>query len=322
MRPLTGGLVVKRFVGIAGAVLIALVVLAPVALAADPMPHNGRVLVSTEGDFTLAADDQADVVVVVNGTGTILGEANTVVVVDGALDLQGARVETVFAVRSPVEIGADSVVLGDVMTLDSLVHQTGNADIQGNVTDLPSMLVGFGVVLAPALLLLWVGFGLAMIVAGLLLAGLAARQVRQAEAIISHEPVMAFATGIVGLIAFPLVAVLLIVSLVGAPLGVAVLLQVWPLVAFVGYLVAGIWIGEWVLRRMSPEQIRERPYLAAVIGLLILGFMGIIPILAIVTALASLAGFGAVLLLAFRTIRSGHQSQPTVAGHMPAPMAT
>jgi hypothetical protein len=31
---------------------------------------------------------------------------------------------------------------------------------------------------------------------------------------------------------------------------------------------------------------------------------------------------GAVLLLAFRTIRSGHQSQPTVAGHLPAPMAT
>jgi hypothetical protein len=133
---------------------------------------------------------------------------------------------------------------------------------------------------------------------------------------------MAFATGIVGLIAFPLVAVLLIVTLVGAPLGVAILLQVWPLVAFVGYLIAGIWIGEWVLRRMSPEQIRERPYLAAVIGLLILGFLGIIPVLAIVTALASLFGFGAVLLLAIRTIRSGHQSQPTVAGHLPAPMAT
>ena len=312
----------KRLVGIAGAMLIALVVLAPVALAADPMAHTGRVLVSTEGDFTLAADDQANVVVVINGTGTILGNANTIVVVDGALDLQGAHIETVVAVRSPVEIGPDSVVTGDVMTLDSLVHQTGNADVQGEVTDLPSLLVGFGVVLAPALLLLWIGFGLAMIAAGLLLAGLAARQVRQAEAIISHEPVMAFATGVVGLIAFPLVAVLLIVTLVGAPLGLAVLLQVWPLVAFVGYLIAGIWIGEWVLRRMSPEQVRERPYLAAVIGLLILGFLGIIPVLAIVTALASLFGFGAVLLVAFRTIRSGHQSQPTVAGHLPAPMAS
>lgn len=311
-----------RLVGIAGAVLIALVVLVPVTMAADPLPQTGRVLVSTEGDFTLAADDQADVVVVINGTGTILGVANTVVVVDGALDLQGARIESVIAVRSPVEIGLDSVVLGDVMTLDSLVHQTGNAEVQGEVTDLPSMLVGFGVVLAPALLLLWVGFGLALVVAGLLLAALAARQVRQAEAIISHEPVMAFATGIVALIAFPLVAILLIVTLVGAPIGVALLLQVWPLVAFVGYLVAGIWIGDWVLRRSSSGAVRDRPYLAAVIGLVILGFVAIMPVIAIVTAIASLFGFGAVILLAIRTIRSGHQTQPTVAGSLPAPMAT
>jgi hypothetical protein len=54
----------------------------------------------------------------------------------------------------------------------------------------------------------------------------------------------------------------------------------------------------------------------------ILGFMAIIPVLAIVTAIASLFGFGAVILLAFRTIRSGHQTQPKVAGHLPAPMAT
>jgi len=45
----------KRLVGIAGAVLIALVVLAPVALAADPSLQTGRVLVSTEGDFTLVS---------------------------------------------------------------------------------------------------------------------------------------------------------------------------------------------------------------------------------------------------------------------------
>jgi hypothetical protein len=312
----------RRLIGFAGAALIALVVLAPVARAADPFPQAGRVLVSTEGNFTLPAGERADVVVVINGTAMIEGEANTIVVIDGALNLAGTRTETVIAIRSPVEIGPDSVVLGDVMTLDSLVHQTGNAEVLGEVTDLPSTLVGFGVVLAPALLLLWIGFGLAMIAAGLLLAAMAARQVRQAEAIISHEPVMALATGILGLIAFPVVGIVLIVTLVGAPIGVALLLQVWPLVAFVGYLVAGIWIGDWVLRRSSSEAVRERPYLAAVLGLVILGFMAIIPVLAIVTAIASLFGFGAVILLAIRTIRSGHQTLPKVAGHLPAPMAT
>lgn len=311
----------KRFLGIAGAVLVAFVLLAPAVLAADELRHTGRVLVSTEGDLTLPAGEHADLVVVVRGTATIQGEANTIIVVDGSVDLLGATTETVFAIRSPVEIGPDSVVLGDVMKLDSLVHQTGNAEVRGQVSDLSTVLIGIGTVLAPALFLLWIGFGLATIAAGLLLAGLAARQVREAEAAISHEPVLTLATGIVSLFVFPIVAVLLIATLIGAPLGLGILLGAWPLLALVGYLVAGIWIGDWVLRRMSPERVQQRPYLAAVVGLLLLEAISIVPALAILSAIASLFGFGAVILLALRTLRSHHAPQPTVPGPMPAPMA-
>jgi hypothetical protein len=312
----------KRLVGIAGAALIVLLLVVPVALAANPWPHTGRVLISTGGDITLPAGEQADAVVVVNGTATIRGEVNTVVAIDGAANLLGARTETVVAVRSPVEIGPGTVVEGDVMTLDSLVHQTGDAQVQGQVTNLAAILIGIGAVLAPALLLIWIGFGLAMIVAGLLLAGLASRQVREAEALISHEPVQTLAAGIVGLFVFPLVAVLLIATLIGAPLGVGILLLAWPLVAFVGYLIAGIWIGNWMLRRTAPERIDERPYLAAVVGLIVLSVLAIVPVLAVVVMIASLFGFGAVILLSVRTLRSHTTtSQPTVAGPMPAPIA-
>jgi hypothetical protein len=311
----------KRFLGTLGALLIASVLFAPVAVAADPLPHNGRVLVSTQGDITLPAGEHADVVVVVNGTATIEGEVNTLVVVDGSATLLGARTETIVAVRSPIEIGQDSVVLGDVMTFESFVHQNGNAEVNGGVTDMASVLVGFGVAIASALLLLWIGFGIAMIVAGLLLAGLAARQVRTAEAVISEEPIMALVAGVLGLFAFPIVGFVLIATLVGAPLGLAVLLEIWPLVAFIGYLVAGIWIGDWVLRRTSPERVRERPYLASVIGLLFLGLVGLVPVVGIVSAIASVFGFGAVIVVGLRTLR-GHLPQASVPGTMPAPMAS
>jgi hypothetical protein len=311
----------KRLVGIAAAVPIAFVLLVPAVFAANPLPHTGRVLVSTGGDLTLPAGEHADVVVVVNGTATIQGEVNTIVVVNGAADLLGARTESLVAVRSPVELGPGTVVQGDVQQLDSVVHQTGNAQIQGQVTDLAATLVGIGAFLGPALLLMWIGFGLATIAAGLLLAGLAARQVRAAEGIISQEPVLALAAGIVGVFVFPILAILLIASLIGAPLGVGILLGILPLVAFVGYLVAGIWLGEWILRRTSSESIRERPYLAAFIGVFILQALGVVPVLSIVTMIASLFGFGALLLLAFRTLRSHTISQPTVVGPMPAPVA-
>jgi hypothetical protein len=311
----------KRLAGIATAMLLSLVLFVPVALAADPFPHTGRVLVSTRGDVTLPAGEHADVIVVVNGTATIRGQVNTIVVVDGAADLLGARTETLVAVRSPVELGPGTVVQGDVMTVESTVHRTGSGQVQGQTTDMAAALVGIGAVLAPALFLLWIGFGLATIVAGLLLAGLAARQVRAAEGLISQEPVLTLAAGILGAIVIPIVAFLLIASLIGAPLGIGILLEALPLVAFVGYLIAGIWLGELVLQRTSPERVRERPYLAAFIGVLILQAVAVVPVLAIVTMFASLFGFGALLLLSFRTLRSHTVSTTSVAGPMPAPVA-
>jgi hypothetical protein len=306
--------------GVAAATILALLLLVPVALAADPLPHNGRVLLSGGGDITLPAGEHADAVIVVNGTATILGEANTVVAIDGAARLLGAHVETVVAVRSPIEIGPDTVVQGDVMTYDSLVHQTGNAEVTGEVKDVASFLVGAGLVLAPALFLLWIGFGLAGIAAGLLLAAIAGRQVRDAEELISREPGRTILTGLVGLIAIPIVSVLLIITVVGAPLGLGILLMGWPLVALVGYLVAGIWIGHWVLRQSGRDREASRPFVAAAVGVLVLEALAIVPVLSIVVGLASLFGFGAVIRLSLRTIRAGAASARSVPGPEAAPV--
>ena len=312
----------RRIVAIAAAMLIVMLFLVPVALAADAMPHSGRVLISTQGDVTIPAGEQADFVMVVDGTATIAGEVNTIFVVNGSANLTGARTETVVAINSPVNLADGTVVLGDVMTANSLVQQAGTAEVMGEVKDMQASFIALGVVLAPALILLWIGFGLAVIAAGLLLAGVAGRQVRAAEALISHEPVLTFATGIVGMVLIPLAAFLLIATLIGAALGVGILIALWPLVAFVGYLVAGIWIGDWVLQQRRPAVSRERPYLAAVIGLLILQALSLVPVLGIVSALVSLFGFGAVVLLAWRTLRAGGGTHVAVAGATPAPMAS
>jgi len=312
----------KRILVIAAAMLIVMLSLAPAVLAADPTQKTGRVLFSTQGDVTIPAGDRADLVVVIDGTATIAGEVDTVVAIDGTADLTGARVKSVIAVRSTVNLAEGTVVTGDVMQLDSIVQQAADARILGQVQDMQAWLIGLGAVLAPALILVWIGFALATIVAGLLLAGIAGRQVRTAGASISHEPGTTLVSGILGLVVLPIVAILLIVTVIGAPLGVGILIGFWPLVAFIGYLVAGIWIGDWLLHRMQPTVIRERPFLAAVIGLLVLQTLGLVPVLAVLAMIASLFGFGAVLLLAWRTLRSGTARQATASGAAPAPMAS
>ena len=99
------------------------------------------------------------------------------------------------------------------------------------------------------------------------------------------------------------------ITVVGAPLGLGILFGLWPLLAYVGYLVAGIWIGEWLLNRSRASTPRERPYLAAVIGLVVLQLVGVVPVLGIVSAIASLFGFGAVLVLGLAAANSTLESR-------------
>lgn len=310
----------KRVVVVAVALLLAFLFIVPTALAADPaLPHNGRTIFSTQGDVTVPAGEHYDAVVVVNGTATVAGEVNTVIVVDGVANLTGARTESVVAVRSPLNLGAGTVVLGDVFKLDSMVTRTADAQIQGGIRDVGLDIAGFGFFLGPAVLLLYLGFAIAAIAAGLLLAGIAGRQVRAAEEVISREPVQVLLVGIAGVFLPIIVAAGLFLTIVGAPLAVGILIGLWPLTAFIGYLVAGIWIGDWILRRTSPTRSSERPYLAALIGLILLEVIGIWPFLPMI---ASLFGYGAVLSLAWRTLRSRGGASEDFRQTAPAAVAT
>jgi hypothetical protein len=115
--------------------------------------------------------------------------------------------------------------------------------------------------------------------------------------------------------------VLLMISILGAPLGLGILFMAWPFVAYLGYLVAGTWVGDWILARVDAGKVRERPYLASVLGLVILQVVGIIPIVGLVSAFASLLGFGAVLLAGWRTLRGGTGTVMPTGLPAPTPIA-
>jgi hypothetical protein len=304
----------RRVIVFLAALALALGVAAPAVLAAEPtFDHTGTVLMGFNGDVTVPTGDAADAVFVTGGTATIGGKVETVVVLDGSVVLQGATVKEVVATGGSVTIDATSTVTGDVRTLNATVTTDPAATIGGSVSSLDKDLIAAGAIIAPAVVLFMLGFGLVTLVAGLALAALAAGQVRKAEALISGEPGPTLVFGLAGLILIPIVAVLMMFTVIGAPLGLAILFMVWPAAAFAGYLVAGIFIGEWLLYRNAAER-PERPYLAAVVGIIVLAVISVIPF---VGAIASLFGFGAVLLFAWRTFR-----HPTVPRPVTSPPAT
>jgi hypothetical protein len=299
----------QRLLAVLATVFLLLGLGAPAVLAADPLPRTGRILVSVNGPVEVPAGDHVDTLIVVGGDARISGDVRTIVIVRGTATLAGATAQTLLVVNGSADLQAGTTVLGDVRTIDGVVTQQTGATVQGSVrtldADLAAFFAALGVLLIPAFILLFLGMGLAMIAAALLVAAFAARQVRATGSLIRREPGPVLIAGVIGSVALPLLAILLIATVVGAPIGFTILFVLLPAMAFLAWIVAAIWIGDWLVARMRGAVEPDRPYLAAVIGVIVLATAGVLPF---VTAIATLFGFGALLLAAWRMLR--HETTP------------
>jgi hypothetical protein len=290
-----------------------------VIAAEDAVEPTGRFVLVIGGDVDVASDERADTVIVIGGDATVAGTVDTLVVVDGTATLTGATVDSLTVVASTAQLDAATTVTGDVYHLNSTIDAAEGSAVGGDVRDVTTDVGAFALFLGAAAILLWIGFALATIVVGLLVAGLASRQVRSATALISRSPGRTFLTGLLAVVVPPLLAIVAFATLVGIPAGLGLLFVLWPALAFVGYLVAAIWLGEWLLYRNRPESERpDRPYLAVVVGLIVGFVIGLVPL---VTPVISVFGLGAVVLAAWRTLRNPPASVASAAVAQPAPAA-
>jgi hypothetical protein len=287
------------------ALLLALFLAAPAVLAQDG--SDDGLLMAFDENVTLPADQTAGAVLVVQGDATIAGTARSVTVVGGTATLEGATVGTLIVIDGTARLLDGTAVSGDVLQLNGNVEQAATATVGGQVRPFIQDVGSFVLFVGASLIALWIGAVLLMLVTGLAVAGFAARQVRTVEAVISNDPLKSFVVGLLMLIVPPVAIVLLALTVVGLPLALTLLFFVWPTIAFAGWVVAAIWIGDWLLRAAGRRQPAERPYLAAVVGLIVAGLLGIIPFVAAVT---SIFGLGALTVAGWRTLvgTSGGQS--------------
>lgn len=289
----------KRMVSISAAVLLLTVLLVPTALAAAPGSRTGSLLLAVDRSVEIPTGDHLDTLVVIDGNAIVSGDIPRIIVVSGHATLTGATSQTVWVVNGSADLQAGTTVSGDVRTLRGTVTQQPGSTVGGSVRSLDADLVAMGILLFGMFVVLMLGLALAAVAAALMVAALGARQVREAEALISHQPGQVLVAGIAGAVLLPLLALVLMITVVGAPIGIAMLLVLLP-VTFLAWVVAAIWIGDWIVARLRGAPEPDRPYRAAVLGVVGLAILGILPF---VTAIATLFGFGALVLAAWRMLR-------------------
>ena len=125
------------------------------------------------------------------------------------------------------------------------------------------------------------------------------RQLNEAARVMTGEPSNSFIGGVFLWIVLPIIAVLAMLTLIGLPLGLGLLLMVLPAMWFFGYIVAGARLGTLILHRDDAAQ--RRPLAATALGLVLLQLSLIIPVVGgLIVMLAGAWGAGTLTYMAYR----------------------
>jgi hypothetical protein len=273
------------------AVLIAvalLLALPACAAAKDRIVITGPVLVGpTETVGNVVAFD---------GNVTIRGRVTSdVVAFNGDVRVPGGRVGgDVTALNGQIILAPRAVVGGDVNWRDTRPVIPPGADVGGSVDEFQwdvSPWSGFAWAL-----LLWLAETVSALVLGLILIALWPRGFEALAAAWRRSPGPVAGWGALLLIGLPIVAVIALVTLVGIPLGIGLLLALIPLWA-VGYVAGTFVLGRLILRDAGR-------FVAFLLGLLIVQVLALIPFVNALVAIVVVAiGLGTLIVAAWRANR-------------------
>lgn len=232
-------------------------------------------------------------VVVFHGRASISGVVyGDVVVLDGPIVIGGLVSGSVVALNGPIRLTADAQVGGDVLGAEAVRIEPG-AVVEGTVRET----VGFtlqGPLAALGILLGSVAVGVSALLLLALLLVLAPRGADRVSAAARTAPFASAGWGILLALGLPLVAVAAMVTIVGLPLGLAVLLAM-SLLFLVGYAWTVFSVG-----RLMVREPRSR-WLAALAGWAVAAAVGLVPFLNLAAwSLGGMFGLGAMTIAVWR----------------------
>jgi hypothetical protein len=275
------------------------------AVEALPEPRD---LIVLSGDVTVHRGEDVGEVVLLHGTVTVAGVAHgDVVVLDGRIDVTGQVSGAVVSLNGPVTIGPNAQVLGDVIARDRLDIAEG-ARIGGTIREGMAFTIRTPIdVFGP--FATWLAVAASTLVLGVLLVLFAPRASDAVARTAFGRPVASGGFGLLTFVGLPVLGVLAVVSLVGLPLGLGLLLAL----AFL-YSIGFTWSAYAVGRTLWREP-RSR-WLALLFGWAIVAAVSAIPFAGgVVWFVGSVLGVGAMTVATWGARGAGGRHRP--GGKMP-----
>jgi cytoskeletal protein CcmA (bactofilin family) len=282
----------SRAVRVATAAVAALLVGAGSAAAAT---EHGTDHVVIAGGVVVPAGQTAHDVIVVDGTVRIAGRATgDVISLSGPVRVTGRIDGDLIAVSDRATLGPAARVGGDLLYGDERPAVAPGATVRGEIIneDWEGIFTGWGWVSAVAW---WLAVSVSTLMVGALLMWLAPGALHAAERAVRERTGATIGWGVGIAIGAPVLAILAVVTLVGIPFGVALLMAAIPLLA-VAYATCAWIVGRRVLATRSGS-----PWAALFAGWGILRVLALLPVLgALVGLAATVLGLGALAVALWR----------------------
>jgi hypothetical protein len=292
---------------VAGAALVlSVLTMAPAAAQTENPAGVDESQVVLTGSLVVGADETVDAAVILNGPALVEGTVReSLIVLNGDAEVSGTVEQDVVAFNGDVVIRSGAVIGGDLVTQRTPQIEEG-ATVRGQqksvTTEIDIEAVGFG-----GRVFWWVAYSASVLILGLLLLLFAPQLFLRVRDAVRDRlgPSIGWGAGLFFLL--PIGSVLLLVTVIGFPLGIFTLLAL-SLIYTLGYVVATLAVGTLVLRTSTNR------FVVFLVGWGILRLLALIPIVGgIVWFLASIWGLG-LLAVAIR-----HREVTTVTPVGPTP---
>lgn len=263
---------------------------------------NDDVTIRINGDLKVAAGESVGTAIVIRGDADVDGTVrDALVVIDGTATVTGRVNGDTTVISGDLRLGPKSIVKDVLLIRSDMVEEPG-ATIAGDVTRrsrllFPGAAVVFGI-------LVWVGVTVMAILAGLLFAAVGGGQLSSAAASLAESPGQTILGGVVVVVGIPMAAVAAFITLLGIVAGLGMLLFLLPALLFLGYLVAGAWLGSLITRKGGQPAGPAHPYAEVAIGVALLQVAMLIPAFgALAVSLLSVWGAGGLAYLGWKAFR-------------------
>jgi hypothetical protein len=255
---------------LAGAViLLSVLTMAPALAQTEGQARDDDSQIVLTGRLQVADDETVDTALIFDGPALVEGTVReSLLVFNGDAEIPGTVEEDVFVFNGDLVVRSGAVVGGDLITQGTPEVEEG-ATVRGEqkavVTELDIDIVGFG-----GRVFWWVAYSISVLVLGLLLLLFAPQLFPAVREIVRTRLGSSIGWGFGLFFLLPIGSVLLLVTVIGFPLGVFTLLAL-AFIYTIGYVVATLAVGSMIMRT-SPSR-----FVVFLVGWAVLRLPALIP---------------------------------------------